>query len=34
MPIKIRNWFNINTDIDFNSKLVLFIFIINGKYLI
>lgn len=31
MPIKIRNWFNKSTDtgIDYNNKLVLFIFIIN-----
>jgi hypothetical protein len=31
IPIKIRNWFNknINTGIDYNNKLVLFIFIIN-----
>lgn len=29
MPIKIRNWFNINNGIDFSNKFVLFIFIIN-----
>ena len=27
MPIKFRKWFNINKGIDFNNKLVLFIFV-------
>jgi len=35
MPIKIINWFNknINSSIDYNNKLVLFIFIINSIFI-
>ena len=29
MPITIRKWFNRNRGIDYNNKLVLFLFIIN-----
>ena len=30
MPIKFRKWFNINKGIDFNNKLVLFIFVFRA----